>query len=159
MPHSLGTFIRERRQELGLTQEELAERIGAAVGQADVSRLETNRVAFPRRERLEAIARALDVSLGDILMRSGWMTNGDRLAAAVANVEQLGAQDALSVDSIAELAEIVADVEAMVADATQKVLSAALALARARERLGIAGLAVDDTTTVPALPSYPVSTG
>jgi transcriptional regulator with XRE-family HTH domain len=69
---TLGDFIRERRQDLGLTQEQLAERIGSNVRQADVSRLERNRVALPRRARLEDIARALDVSLADLLVQSGW---------------------------------------------------------------------------------------
>jgi transcriptional regulator with XRE-family HTH domain len=71
---TLGDFIRERRQDLGLTQEQLAERIGTSVRQADVSRLERNRVALPRRTRLEDIARALDVSLADLLVQSGWGT-------------------------------------------------------------------------------------
>ena len=34
MPVRLGNFIRERRQELGLTQEQLAQRIGDTVRQA-----------------------------------------------------------------------------------------------------------------------------
>jgi transcriptional regulator with XRE-family HTH domain len=55
-----------------LTQEQLAERVGSNVRQADVSRLERNRVALPRRTRLEDIARALDVSLADLLVQSGW---------------------------------------------------------------------------------------
>ena len=73
MPKRIGDFIRQRRQELGLTQEELAERIGENVRQAEVSRLENNHIALPRRARLDAIAAALEVSLGDLLVRSGWM--------------------------------------------------------------------------------------
>jgi transcriptional regulator with XRE-family HTH domain len=73
MPARLGTFIRDRRQELGLTQEELADRLGATVRQAEVSRLENNHIALPRRERLMAIAAALEVSLGELLVRTGWM--------------------------------------------------------------------------------------
>ena len=74
MSTSLGDFIRERRQDLGLTQEELAERLGGSVRQSDVSRLESNRVAMPRRERLLQIAHALEVSLGELLVSSGWLT-------------------------------------------------------------------------------------
>lgn len=70
---SLGHFIRRRRLELGLTQEELAERIGETVRQAEVSRLENDRIALPRRARMVAIAGALEVSLGELLLRSGWM--------------------------------------------------------------------------------------
>jgi transcriptional regulator with XRE-family HTH domain len=79
MSMSLGSFIRERRQELGLTQEELAERIGATVRQAEVSRLENDRISLPRRERMEHLAAALEVSLGELLVRSGWMAESDDL--------------------------------------------------------------------------------
>jgi transcriptional regulator with XRE-family HTH domain len=79
MSTSLGSFIRERRQELGLTQEQLADRIGASVRQAEVSRLENDRIILPRRQRLELLAAALDVSLGELLTRSGWMKEGDAL--------------------------------------------------------------------------------
>ncbi len=69
---TLGAFIRRRRLELGLTQEALADLIGDNTRQADVSRLENDRVTLPRRNRLEAIARALQVSPGELLARSGW---------------------------------------------------------------------------------------
>jgi transcriptional regulator with XRE-family HTH domain len=57
---------------LGLTQEELAERIGCGVRQADISRLERGRVVLPRRDRLERIASALELTPGELLVRSGW---------------------------------------------------------------------------------------
>lgn len=69
---TLGAYIRRRRLELGLTQEALADMIGDNTRQADVSRLENDRVTLPRRARLEAIARALQVSPGELLARSGW---------------------------------------------------------------------------------------
>jgi len=59
--------------ELGFTQEELAERIGDGVRQAEVSRLERDRVSLPRRARLEEIARALKLPVGMLLARSGWV--------------------------------------------------------------------------------------
>lgn len=68
---AIGYIIRERRRALGLTQEELAERISAddeLLTQADVSRIETGAVKFPRPERLYRIAEALDLSLGDLLL-------------------------------------------------------------------------------------------
>jgi transcriptional regulator with XRE-family HTH domain len=67
--------------ELGLTQEELAERIGDGTRQADVSRLENDRVLLPRRERVERLAEALDVPLGHLLVRSGWAGANDDLGA------------------------------------------------------------------------------
>jgi len=69
---TLGQVIRSRRQELGLTQEQLAERIGGGVRQAEVSRLESDRVVLPRRQRLERIAAALQIPLGTLLARAGW---------------------------------------------------------------------------------------
>ena len=74
----LGAFIRERRGELDLTQEDLVERIGPTVRQAEISRLERGNVVLPRRGRLERIAAALDVSLGTLLLYSEWLTEGER---------------------------------------------------------------------------------
>jgi len=69
---TLGQIIRSRRQQLGLTQEELAARIGGGVRQAEVSRLESDRVSLPRRQRLERISAALGVTIGDLLAGAGW---------------------------------------------------------------------------------------
>lgn len=71
-PRTLGQVIRTRRQALGLTQEQLAERIGDGVRQAEVSRLECDRVALPRRRRLERIAFALELPIGQLLATAGW---------------------------------------------------------------------------------------
>lgn len=71
MNKTLGQFIRGNRMAMGLTQEQLAERAG--VRQSDISRLEQDRIEFPRRERLEAIAVALEVTLGDLLIATGWL--------------------------------------------------------------------------------------
>ena len=76
-PNALGTFIRERRFDLGLTQEQLAERVGPTVRQAEISRLERGQVVMPRRQKMEHIAAALDVTLGDLLHSSGWLTNDE----------------------------------------------------------------------------------
>jgi len=72
MAPTLGQLIRERRMELNLTQEELAERVGDGVRQSEISRLEKNRVTLPRRQRMEQIAEALDIPVGVLLSRSGW---------------------------------------------------------------------------------------
>ena len=69
---TLADLIRQRRIEMGLTQEQLADRIGLGTRQADISRLERGRVGLPRRERLERIAAALELPLGELLVRSGW---------------------------------------------------------------------------------------
>jgi transcriptional regulator with XRE-family HTH domain len=83
---TLGKFIQRRRMELGLTQEQLAERIGSGVRQSEISRLEHDRISLPRRQRLEQIALALDVSLGQLLARSGWAEAEQEFAESRATV-------------------------------------------------------------------------
>jgi transcriptional regulator with XRE-family HTH domain len=73
MAMTLGQFIAGRRQDMGLTQEQLADRVGPTVRQAEISRLENDRIVLLRRVRLEQIAQALDVPLGELLLRTGWV--------------------------------------------------------------------------------------
>ncbi|HEV2073822.1 MAG TPA: helix-turn-helix transcriptional regulator [Thermomicrobiales bacterium] len=82
----LGQFIRERRVELGLTQEQLAERVGDNVRQAEISRLERDRVSLPRRARMERLAKALEVSLGTLLLRTGWMDEEQSIRDALVHM-------------------------------------------------------------------------
>jgi transcriptional regulator with XRE-family HTH domain len=76
LTHSLGAAIKARRQQLGWSQEELAQRVAArgdaTFRQSDVSRLERGRIGLPHRERLEHIASVLALSVGELLARSGW---------------------------------------------------------------------------------------
>jgi transcriptional regulator with XRE-family HTH domain len=81
---TLGALIRQRRQDLGLTQEQLAERIGSGLVQAEISRLEGDRVRLPRRHRLDQLAAALDVPVGDLLARTGW-TGDDAAPVPITN--------------------------------------------------------------------------
>ncbi len=81
---SLGEAIRLRRLELGMSQEELAERIGADVRQSDVSRLERGKILFPRLERLNQIAAALGLSIGALLIEAGWFTDDESAQVAAA---------------------------------------------------------------------------
>jgi transcriptional regulator with XRE-family HTH domain len=144
MPDSLGTFIRERRQDLGLSQEQLAERIGETVRQAEVSRLEHDRIVLPRRERLTAIAAALDVSLGELLIRTGWMQEGDALAEALLRSPRAGwaAADleALETAKMEVLVEALALAEAGVVEATAALEQTQAALALVRRQLHGAGI-------------------
>jgi transcriptional regulator with XRE-family HTH domain len=122
MPARLGNFVRERRQELGLTQEQLAERIGETVRQAEISRLENNRISLPRRERLTAIAAALEVSLGELLVKTGWMEDAADLNAleAAAVLEVPGAVAALpDPDAAAELESVKAALDEALAMLTR----------------------------------------
>lgn len=73
---SLGQTIRARRMTLGMSQEALAMRVrdlGSELTQADVSRIELGKVELPRRRRLEHLAAALELSLGELLEASGWV--------------------------------------------------------------------------------------
>lgn len=56
----LSDRVRERREELGYTQEQLAEIAG--VGQSSVARIESGETANPRADTLTALAHALKVS-------------------------------------------------------------------------------------------------
>lgn len=95
---TLGDVIRKRRLDLGLTQEELAERVGDSVRQPEISRLERNRITLPRRARLELIANALDLPLGLLLASSGWVgaeqleSGAGTLAAEKAQLEAVNAE-------------------------------------------------------------------
>src|SRR5689334_11566776 len=59
-PQELGRRVIELRQELGLSQTDLASKIGRSV--AYVSRLETGVGAFPKLTDLDRLARALEVT-------------------------------------------------------------------------------------------------
>lgn len=84
---TLGQVIRNRRIELGLTQEAFAERVGDNVRQSEISRLERDHIVLPRRNRLEAIARALDVTPGHLLIHSGWMEADEDIATASSSTD------------------------------------------------------------------------
>jgi transcriptional regulator with XRE-family HTH domain len=68
----LSDLARSRRLELRLTQAEVAERMGGAVYQADVSQIERGVVRSPRRERLAALAAALELPYETVFAASGW---------------------------------------------------------------------------------------
>ena len=64
-----------RRAGQGWTHEELTERASAGgdrVRQPDVSRLGRGNARLPQRGRLQRIAAALDLPLGELLVLSGW---------------------------------------------------------------------------------------
>ncbi len=123
-PITLGTFIRERRKQLGLTQEQLAERVADGVRQSEISRLEHDRVTLPRRDRREQLAAALDVSIGELLLRTGWMNEGDQLAvelqAAPDTFPDRDEVDAIALQNLTTLVDTVFAVQEMVAEASIK---------------------------------------
>lgn len=119
MHQTLGHFIRQRRQDLGLTQEQLAERAGEGMRQAEISRLEHDYITLPRRNRLEQLATALDVSLGDLLIRTGWMGEENRSAfladSSPGDSPSPDDLDAITLESLAMAVETLSTVQEMVA--------------------------------------------
>lgn len=63
MTVELGKKIRARRKELGMTQEELAEKLG--VGHQALSRIEQGHMA-PKMDRLPLIAKNLKCTVADL---------------------------------------------------------------------------------------------
>jgi len=74
--NSLGNYVRERRQDIGLSQEQLAERVGGTYRQSDISRIERGHVSLPRLANLERLAASLDVPVGELLIAAGWFNEG-----------------------------------------------------------------------------------
>src|SRR5215203_2519679 len=73
---AIGNFVRERRQDLGLSQEQLAERVGGTYSQSDISRIERGHITLPRLSNLERLAASLDVPVGELLIAAGWFEEG-----------------------------------------------------------------------------------
>lgn len=69
---ALGRYVRQLRDELGLNQSELGERIGR--DQKAISNIERGAVTtFPDRETLRALANALYVTTADLLEVAGYL--------------------------------------------------------------------------------------
>ena len=60
----MGFKIKEHRQKIGMSQEELAEKSG--VSRAIISGLESGRVTVTSTKTIEKIAKALDKEVSDI---------------------------------------------------------------------------------------------
>ena len=72
---SLGTFLRERRQELGLSTHEVSRRSG--INQASVVRIEQGNSAQPGPDTLRALAAALELDLSDVWAMAGYRHTAD----------------------------------------------------------------------------------
>ncbi len=156
---TLGTLIRERRTELGLTQEQLAERVGMGVRQSEISRLEHDGIALPRRSRMEEIAAALEVSIGDLLVTTGWMDDenrasllpdpapggngGGRLAPPGHEPDPAGADElATAIASLEAAREMMAQSVAMIDTAEEAISRAANSLYERGSPRSAVGLAI-----------------
>ena len=83
----LGKTIRKKRKELGMTQEELAEKIG--VGHQALSRIE-NGVMAPKMDRLPLIAANLKCTVADLFYKNPQKTNNysTRIADLLSGLNQ-----------------------------------------------------------------------
>jgi transcriptional regulator with XRE-family HTH domain len=69
---TFGDAIRQRRYELGMTQEQLAERTGDCLRQLDVKRLELGLILMPHWKWFERLAEALEWSVTDLMRAAGF---------------------------------------------------------------------------------------
>ena len=108
-----------------MTQEALTHRIGSGLRQSEISRLERDGVALPRRERMEAIAVALDLSLGDLMVRTGWIdpehASAMTIERSVASSEVHDAVATLTAarQLVRQAADLLASAEARMASVTE----------------------------------------
>ncbi len=116
---TLGQFIRANRLTMGMTQEELAHRVGDNVRQSDISQLENDGVDFPRRDRLDAIAVALGVKLGDLLISTGWLE-----IEHAAMIEQIKDDEQPDPDVLDDAMAVLSAAKEMVAETAQLLVKA-----------------------------------
>jgi transcriptional regulator with XRE-family HTH domain len=83
----LGRFARERRTELGLTQHQLAERLGWS--QERVSVLENGKYGMPSVPLLSRLSEALEVPLADILDAAGFSVARETAGAPPDEAERI----------------------------------------------------------------------
>jgi transcriptional regulator with XRE-family HTH domain len=68
----LGQPIRQRREDLGLSQRQLGERIGSTGSGTTIMRIESGEIANPRVDVLTALAEALDLPSADLFAAAGY---------------------------------------------------------------------------------------
>jgi transcriptional regulator with XRE-family HTH domain len=65
----LGQIVAHRRNELGISQEALAEMVGVSRGA--IAQIETGTIRQPKQETLLALAKALNLSVRTLLLEAG----------------------------------------------------------------------------------------
>lgn len=88
MTEELGRLVAARRDAIGMTQDELAARIGSK--QSYVSQLEKGKIGLPGIKRLSQISFALGVSISELLMNSSWPDVSDYVAELEAMQRGMG---------------------------------------------------------------------
>lgn len=72
---NLGQFLRQRREELGLSTRQLSKQTG--VNDVTIARIERGEFSAPRPDKLSKIAEALGVSLADVFAMADYVTPAD----------------------------------------------------------------------------------
>src|SRR4051794_21374498 len=70
-----GQWLRQRRQEAGMTTTELARQVGTTDG--TITRFEQGAFNAPAPDKLTRIAHALDLSLADVYAMAGYVVTDD----------------------------------------------------------------------------------
>lgn len=102
LEEQVGALVRHHRKLAGLTQAELAERIGRQTGA--VTRIETGEAA-PSFETLSSLARALGVEIRDFFGVGAHPSRDDRNDPMVAIIDKLST---LNADGLAAVDDMVA---------------------------------------------------
>ena len=84
----LGRLVAGRREAIGMTQEELAARIGSQ--QSYVSQLEKGKIGLPGIKRLAQISFALHLSINELLVNSTWPDVSGYVAELEAMQREMG---------------------------------------------------------------------
>lgn len=71
---ALADLLRTRRQELGISASELARRAGVDKGLLTL--LDQRKIAQPRVDTIQALARALEIPLADVYAATNWLPEG-----------------------------------------------------------------------------------
>ncbi|MFQ6112265.1 MAG: helix-turn-helix domain-containing protein [Nitrospinota bacterium] len=75
---SFGQVVKQLRLSSGLTQEQVEVRTGGLVKRGYLSKLEVGDIALPSREKLHALAQALETTVLHILEEAGFINQIDQ---------------------------------------------------------------------------------
>jgi transcriptional regulator with XRE-family HTH domain len=91
METSLGSYLRRRRTQLGMTQEALGERSGLTKGY--LSQVESGRIGFPGADIRRRLAKALGVTHLELLIAAGELLEEEVATAGVVGVVEADPND------------------------------------------------------------------
>ena len=97
-PQNLGSFIRHRREVLGLTQESVAD--AANIGRSHLSQIESGKIGLPNANIRRRLAEILRVSHVDLLVAAGEISAAEIGDGACPPISELAAlEDMLPAES------------------------------------------------------------